>query len=178
MTNQKVAFRYARALFEIGQEKNLTERFIKDLREFSDLLARVPELGQCLLGPLYTTEDQRAVGMAAAKKIDVSEAVEGALLLLIDKRRILCLNDVVEAMELLYDEAAGRVKAKIISAKELRKEDYETIKKSIEKIVHKTVVLTTIVEPEIIGGVIAEVGDKIFDGSVRTQIHKIGETLT
>ncbi|HNR12922.1 MAG TPA: ATP synthase F1 subunit delta, partial [Thermodesulfobacteriota bacterium] len=91
--------------------------------------------------------------------------------------RIQYFADIVEAYEEFTDEIFGYVKARVITAVPLSERDRDEVKQSLEQVTRKNVQLQTIVDPQIIGGVIAEVGDKIFDGSIRSQLHKLGETL-
>jgi F-type H+-transporting ATPase subunit delta len=112
-----------------------------------------------------------------AEKIKLSATVKNFLCLLVDKRRIQYFSAILELYEDLTYEISGYVKAKIITARPLATGDLENIKQSLENITRKKVLVNSVVEPQIIGGVIAEVGDKIFDGSIRNQLQRIGETL-
>ena len=94
-----------------------------------------------------------------------------------DKRRIQYFSAILELYEDLTYQISGYVKARVITARPLPAGDFESIKKSLEDITQKKVLLNSVVEPQIIGGVIAEVGDKIFDGSIRNQLQRMGETL-
>ncbi len=96
---------------------------------------------------------------------------------MVDKRRIQYLHTILELYEDLTYQISGYVQARVITAQPLSGGDFESIKKSLEEITQKKVLLTSVVEPKIIGGVITEVSDKIFDGSIRNQLQRIGETL-
>ena len=178
MINKKIARRYARALIEIGKENDQIEQFKNELNTFFDLVEKFSDLEKSLSNPLYSTEDLKQIVSAITGKINISNTVQNFLFLLIDKRRIQYLADIIELYEDLTDEFFGYVRARIVSATLLSNADCENIKKSLEKITQKKILLKADIEPEIIGGVIAEVGDRVFDGSIRKQLQKIGETLT
>jgi F-type H+-transporting ATPase subunit delta len=177
MLNKKIARRYAQALIEIGKEDNRVEEFKIELENFSDLLKKFPEFQNALLSPLYSAEDLKKTILGVAEKIKLSETIKNFLCLLVDKRRIQYFSAILELYEDLTYQISGYVKARVITARPLSTGDFESIKKSLEDITQKKVLLNSVVEPQIIGGVIAEVGDKIFDGSIRNQLQRIGETL-
>jgi len=177
MLNKKIARRYAQALIEIGKENNRVEEFKAELENFSDLLKKFPGFQNALLSPLYSAEDLKKTILGVAEKINLSETIKNFLCLLVDKRRIQYFSAILELYEDLTYQISGYVKARVITARPLSAGDFESIKKSLEDITQKKVLLNSVVEPQIIGGVIAEVGDKIFDGSIRNQLQRIGETL-
>jgi len=177
MLNKKIARRYAQALIEIGKENNRVEEFKAELENFSDLLKKFPGFQNALLSPLYSAEDLKKTILGVAEKINLSETIKNFLCLLVDKRRIQYFSAILELYEDLTYQISGYVKARVITARPLSTGDFESIKKSLEDITQKKVLLNIVVEPQIIGGVIAEVGDKIFDGSIRNQLQRIGETL-
>ena len=177
MLNKKIARRYAQALIEIGKENNRVEEFKTELKNFADLLKKFPEFQNALLSPLYSAEDLKKIILGVAEKINLSETIKNFLCLLVDKRRIQYFSAILELYEDLTYQISGYVKARVITARPLSTEDFGSIKKSLEDITQKKVLLSGVVEPQIIGGVITEVGDKIFDGSVRNQLQRIGETL-
>jgi len=177
MRNKKLAKRYAKALIDIGQENDQIRKFQDELKAFADLLHSTSELEVLLLSPLYTAEELKKIIAPIAAKLSLSETIQNFLYLLVDKRRIQYFADIVEAYEEFTDEIFGYVKARVTTAVPLSERDRDEVKQSLEQVTRKNVQLQTIVDPQIIGGVIAEVGDKIFDGSIRSQLHKLGETL-
>src|SRR4030042_5804005 len=177
MLNRKIARRYAQALIEIGKENNRVEEFKTELKIFSDLLKKFPEFQNALLSPLYAAEDLKKTILGVAEKINLSKTIQNFLCLLVDKRRIQYFSAILELYEDLTYQISGYVKARVITARPLSMGDFESIKKSLEGITQKKVLLNSVVEPQIIGGVIAEGGDKIFDGSIRNQLQRMGEKL-
>jgi len=178
MLNKKVTIRYTKALFEIGKEKKKIGQYLEELQTFFSLFQNNTELKDFLVSPVYTNQDRCKAVAVVLDKLAISPIVTNFVLLLIEKGRILFLQDIIDCYEELTNEFEGLIKAKVITATELTNDEYQTIQKALEKTTESKVVLTTAVDPTIIGGVIAEVGDKIYDGSVKSQIQKIGETLT
>lgn len=141
------------------------------------MLKKNPEFQNALLSPLYSAEDLKKTILGVAEKIKLSKTIQNFLCLLVDKRRIQYFSLILELYEDLTYQISGYVKARVITARPLSTGDFESIKKSLENITQKKVLLNSVVEPQIIGGVIAEVEDKIFDGSIRNQLQRMGETL-
>lgn len=177
MLNKKLARRYAKALLEIGKEKNQVAQYQKELSAFAEAVARVSELKDCLTSPLYSAEEIKPIIGALTKKLSLSDTVKNFLFLLVDKRRAHYLPDIVESFNDLANDFFGYARASVITAAPLVAMEYDNLKKTLEAVTKKKILLDAKVDPQIIGGVIAEVGDKVFDGSIRTQLQKIGETL-
>lgn len=177
MLNKKLARRYAKALLEIGKEKNQVAQYQKELSTFADAVELVSELRSCLTSPLYSAEEIKPIIGVLAKKLGLSDTVRNFLFLLVDKRRAQYLRDIVESFNDLANDFFGYARATVITAAPLVTTEYDNLKKTLERVTNKKILLDTKVDPQIIGGVIAEVGDKVFDGSIRTQLQKIGETL-
>ncbi len=157
MLNKKIARRYAQALIEIGKENNRVEEFKTELKNFSDLLKKFPEFQNALLSPLYSAEDLKKTILGVAEKINLSKTIQNFLCLLVDKRRIQYFSAILELYEDLTYQISGYVKARVITARPLSIGDFESIKKSLEGITQK-VLLNSVVEPQIIGGVIVRWG--------------------
>jgi F-type H+-transporting ATPase subunit delta len=97
--------------------------------------------------------------------------------LMLEKNRLAIIPDVRNFYEKLLDEMAKISRAKVTSAIPLTEEAVEAIKASLEQTVGQSIVVETEIDPELIGGVVARVGDLVLDGSVRTQLASIKETL-
>ena len=72
----------------------------------------------------------------------------------------------------------GRVRGSVTSAAKLGDAQVEALKKQLEAITQRSVVLDTKVDPSLLGGVVAQVGSHMYDGSLRSQLAELGRTLT
>ena len=75
------------------------------------------------------------------------------------------------------DELSGVVRPTLTSGLPLEDGQVEEIKTSLAAITGRRVVLKVEVDPSLIGGVVTKIGDKVFDGSVKTQLAKIQDIL-
>ena len=93
------------------------------------------------------------------------------------KNRIRYLPDITALYRELADEAAGRARVKLITAHELSKQKLKELTAGLKHLVGKQVIMEAETDPELIGGVVARIGGMVYDGSVKTQLDRLKETL-
>ncbi len=172
-----IARRYAKALIRIGQEDGNYERYGQELISFDEALSLSAELRAVMENPIYAKEQKKALFHALNSKLGLSPMVVNFILLLIDKRRLGYFNEIVRIYGEMADEVAGRGRAKVTSAVDLSPQAVEAIRKRLASITGKEVILTLAVDPRLIGGVVTQIGGVIYDGSIRTQLENLRESL-
>jgi F-type H+-transporting ATPase subunit delta len=172
-----VARRYAKALLEIGVRQQTYDALGRELDRTADTFARSPELKTALENPVFPLEKRRLIVDELARRLALSKVVRNFVMLLLDKGRIGFLPDIARAHRALVDEHAGRVRATITSARPLEQALAARLKAALEKQSGKTVLLETREDAAIVGGVITQLGDLVYDGSVRTQLAELREQL-
>ena len=172
-----IARRYAKALLEIGVKQQTYDALGKELDRVADVFAKSPELKQALENPVFPLEKRRLVLDELARRLALSKVVRNFVMLLLDKARIGSLPDIARAHRTLVDEHANRVRATITSARPLDPALEARLKNALEKQSGKTVILEKKEDPTILGGVITQLGDTVYDGSVRTQLANMREQL-
>ena len=178
MRSTAAARRYARALFALAQESSAIEPVRAELAGIAAQLADTPELRAALFRPLHPVAERRAVLRSVAQRQSLSRNVQNFLLFLIDQRRIIDFDAIVAEYERLADEAAGRLAAEVIAASPLRDDQRERLRRALSARVGSDVELAVKVDRALIGGAIAKVGGLVFDGSLRTQLAQLRDTLT
>jgi F-type H+-transporting ATPase subunit delta len=98
--------------------------------------------------------------------------------LLIDRNRLDLLEEIVSTYEALLDEKLGIVKARVTTALELDANQREQIAARLHTLTGKKVRMETVVDPSLIGGLVAQVGSTIYDGSIRQQLQTFKNGLT
>jgi F-type H+-transporting ATPase subunit delta len=88
-----------------------------------------------------------------------------------------CLPAISSSYSILADELSGVVRPIITSALPLGDAQIAEIKAALEKSTGKTVKMTVKIDSELIGGVVTQIGDKVLDGSVKTQLTRIEDIL-
>jgi F-type H+-transporting ATPase subunit delta len=172
-----ISRRYARALLIIAKEDGQAETYRRELDGFSELLIRETELERAIANPLYDTASRRKVLEKTLEKLNLSTVVTSFLLLLFEKGRIGFLNDINAYYQKLADELKGISRAELVSATELSTESVKKIRESLSKMTGRAVILNTTQDPSLIGGVITKIGDFVLDGSVKTQLSNMKESL-
>lgn len=177
MANEPVARRYAQALFDLGREGDQLDEFGRALGEASELFEGSDELRRLLLNPALKLEERRAVLSAIADRAKWPKLFRNFAMLLLDKDRLRYVSDMDRAFQVLLDDHQGRARAKVTSAVELSDGQLEKLKDRLRAVTGKDVVVTTEVDEELIGGVVARVGSTIYDGSVRTHLQRMREAI-
>jgi F-type H+-transporting ATPase subunit delta len=170
-----LARRYARALLDIGISKNVYEQLGKDMDELAALYAGSRDLTEALTNPVFPMARRRAVLESVIERVSVSPITRNFLLLLLDRERMPYVPAIARELRLMVDERAGRVRAVVTSAKPLSAEHIASIQTALEKASGKKVILEKREDPNLLGGVVAKVGDVVYDGSVRTQLETMRE---
>ena len=172
-----VARRYARALFGIGVDAGKFEALGDELSELASLWNQSDELRQALENPVFRPEEKRAVLKTILPKIAPTPEVQRFVLLLLDRRRIVLLPAIARAYRDLTDAQLGRVRAEVTTAQELAPATLDRVRRSLEQRTGKRVLINSTVDPDLIGGVVARVGDLVLDGSIRTQLADLRARL-
>lgn len=177
MRSSVIARRYAKALILIGKEDGQAEKYRQELQEFVDLLDKEKSLENAICNPLYTSKNRRNVLTAVLEKAQLSRVMGSFLHLLFDKGRITFLRDIKDHYNSFADELKGIVRANLVSATSLSDETFDQIRSALSKMTGKQVLLETKQDPELIGGVITKIGDLVLDGSIKTQLQNMRESL-
>jgi len=170
--------RYAKALVELAVEQQAVDRYGEELATVNAVLDREELLRQLLESPTLAQEKKAAMLTDLAVALDLSAKMRDFLGLVLSKGRIGYLSQIEDTYRRLADELSGVLRARITSAVELDAAQQQAIGASLEKQTGKKVALNVSVDPQLIGGVKAEIGGRLFDGSVRTQLQRIEESLT
>jgi F-type H+-transporting ATPase subunit delta len=177
MIKESIARKYAKALIEIAEEDKKEELYGEELSSFYDYLTENDKIWSLLTSPIDVLAKKRAALEEILSAIKFSEVTANFLRILMDKDRIVIIGEIIDAYKKFFDDSKSLVRANIVSATELTKAEVKEITKALSGVVGKEVVCGITVDPSIIGGVIAYVGDLVFDGSVKTQLEHIRDNL-
>ena len=177
MSASAIARRYAKALVQLGAEAGTVEPFNDELARVSQAFADHPSLTAVLRNPAHGLEAKQKVLGEVMTKLSLSPTIVNFLRLLLDRGRILCLPQIVGSYSALADEISGIVRPVVSSGMPLSDEQIKQIRASLETATGKKVALTVQVDPSLIGGVVTKIGDRVFDGSVKTQLDRIQDIL-
>ena len=177
MKNHTVVIRYARALLEIGKADGQFDQYGRELKQLAESFLAAGDQAKALLSPIYPQGLRQKMLTAILDKAGLSPMVNNFVHLLMDKGRLGELADIAEAYGLLADEEKGVIQATVTSAAPLTDDEVAAIRESLNKFAGRQVHLAATVDPAIIGGLVAKLGDLTVDGSVRTQLNKLSGLL-
>jgi F-type H+-transporting ATPase subunit delta len=172
-----LARRYAKALFSLGKEKNKLESYNEALAAIAALYDEIPEVGDSLTTPLYPLDARQKVMKKIAQSVNADAILTAFLNLLVEKQRAGALPDIAQEMQVMVDKDKNISHGIVVSAIELDSDLQGKIQATLEKITGNKVMLETKVDPSIIGGIIAKVSDLVFDGSIKTQLNGLKESI-
>lgn len=172
-----IARRYAKALFALGVDKGSFEAMGKELEALAALFIESRELRQTLENPVFTPSQKRRIMEAVLPRVAPSPLVRNFALLLVERARIGALPMIARAYQELTDQQLGRVRAVVTSARPLDGSTQTEIQRALERRTGKKVLMTSQVDSTLIGGVVARVGDLVFDGSLRTKLAAVGNRI-
>ena len=178
MTNRTAANRYARALLEVAvkEQANLPE-VGEQLASFVDLFRENPALEKVMLNAAVPAPRKHAAMVELTGRAKVSPILSKLLVLLAGRDRLVLLPDMLDAYRERLLDHQHVVRAEVTTATPLAVDRAQAVERALAQATGRTVRLGTRVDPSIIGGVVARVGDTIYDGSVTTQLQKIKKRL-
>ncbi len=178
MKSGAAARRYARALFQLAKEDQQTTQIGDQLDSLRALFDSSPELREALLTPLYPVRERRQVLRRISEAEGVSGLVTNFYSYLIDQRRLIDFPGIHEEYARLVDEESGLVTAAVVTASPLDEASRDRLRRALCERTGFDVRLELVVDPSLIGGAIAKVGDLVFDGSIRAQLDQLRANLT
>ncbi len=174
---RSVAVRYAKALFGLAEEAGQIAPIGDDLERLVDLADQSTELADVLLRPLHPADQRRAVLRAVAGQLGLSTTFANFCEFLIEQRRSNQLAAIREEYLRLAEAAAGRVRGAVVSATPLSQGQVDALRGALSIRTGRSVELDVSVDPELLGGVVARVGDLVFDGTLRSRLDGLRADL-
>ncbi len=169
------ARRYAQAVFQIAMEKGESDRWQSDLRRIASL-SQDAEFVTLLENPKLRFNDKTR--LLSESLSDISPLALNLVYLLLVKGRLGIAGEIAEEYQRLLDGQRGIEPAEVITAVPLDDEDKLRLAERLSAIVGKKVVIKPEVDPSLIGGIVARVGGKLLDGSVRGRLDALKKGLS
>jgi F-type H+-transporting ATPase subunit delta len=166
---------YARALFDAALEENKLEPVREQLAQFVAAETEVPELRELLRNPQLDPQARKAAlrDLLAGGE----ELLQNFLLVLVDKGRTAQLDEIAREFERLVAQHEGIVSAELTTAIELTDEEANDLLRRIEKSTGRKLEATRKVDPDLIGGIVLQIGSFRLDASVRGRLERLRREL-
>ena len=168
---EEIAQVYSRALFEAAEEQDKLDVVREQVGEFAGAVDENRDLAVFFFSPYFSTEEKKD---GLGKVLDgADDTVRNFLELLIEKHRMPAIHRIRREYEALWEEANRLLPVEVTSAIEL---DEDTVKQIGDKIGERTgrkVQLESKVDPDILGGIVVRVGDRILDASIANRLESL-----
>lgn len=179
MTNNVVARRYAGALFSLGEklgngERNRLGQYLADLAQ---AMTENPALEAVFKSPVISASEKKAIAGAILDKLDADKTIRNFCFLLADKERLGALRDIAESYGSMLDEANGVLRGTVTTAIKLDAERQASLKDALQKKAGREMELSFHVDPDILGGLVVSIGDRVMDASLKAQLGIMRELL-
>jgi F-type H+-transporting ATPase subunit delta len=166
---------YARALFDAALEEKKLEPVREQLAQVVAAEAEVPELRELLRNPQLDPEARKAA--LGDLLVDSEELLRNFLLVLVDKGRTGQLEEIGREFERLVARHEGIIHAELTTAIELSDVEARDLLGRIEESTGRKVEATRKVDPDLIGGIVLQIGSHRLDASVRGRLERLRREL-
>jgi ATP synthase F1 delta subunit len=168
---EEIATVYARSLFEVAQERDVLDDVREQIGQFADALDDSHDLQVYFFSPYFSTEEKKE---GLGKLLDGADAaVENFLELLVEKHRMPAIFRIRRELDHLWADENQLLPVTITSAIELDSSTVDGIAKVIGDQTGRKVELTTIVDADVLGGIVLRVGNSILDASIRNRLDQL-----
>jgi F-type H+-transporting ATPase subunit delta len=171
MRSEKVARKYATALYERAEEQGTLERLSEDFESARNALDAADDLRRILRSPVVKSEDKRAV----LKEIfdGAAEGFVEGIDLLANKERLDVFEALVDAYRELRDRRAGLVEADVATAADIGEDGLDRLKQRLESTLDKRVRMKSTIDEKLIGGFTARIDDTVVDASIAGKLRAL-----
>jgi len=170
------ANRYATALID-SLYPDKVEIGLQQLQSFASLLIQHPDGRRILENPVMSGERRKRLLKEIANSLNLDRRVANFIHILADRNRLRILEEIITEYQRLMDKRLGIIRARVTSARAMDPAQQQDLAHKLQEITGKQVRIETAVDPSLIGGVVAQVGSTIYDGSVRQQLQAFKSRL-
>ena len=172
---EEIAAVYSRSLFEVAQEQGVLDRVHEELGEFADALAESRELQMFFFSPYFSSQEKKdAIGKLVE---DADESFVHFLELLAERHRMPAIFRIRRDFDARWAEENKLLPVSVTSAVEHDDELVEGIGERIEEQTGRRIELSSKVDPEVLGGLVLQVGNMILDASIRNRLEQLRKSV-
>ena len=175
MLKGAIARRYAGAIFDIGMKQNTLDRTLEDVQEIAKLFS-IRKLAYLLREPNIPAErKETAIRQGLASKVLPTSL--NLALLVVQRELVDVMPNIARELNQLVLNHKNEAKAEVTTATQLDKTTQSQVQRALERMTGKKIMLETRVQPNILGGVVARVGDQVIDGSIERRLKVLQQQL-
>jgi F-type H+-transporting ATPase subunit delta len=175
-TKARIARVYAESLLSLAAKNNEQDAVGEELRTVAEVMVKNPRIAVAFANPAISSKDRLAF-LAKAFEHNTSTLFKKFLGVLNAKGRLSNLPAISSAFLAIRDTQAGRVRVIVRAAVPLSGEQEQRLKNTLAQKLNKQPILNVRIEPELLGGLIVQIGDRVYDSSVRTRLNNLRNHL-
>jgi F-type H+-transporting ATPase subunit delta len=172
-----LARRYAGALYRLAQEHKLTTQLRPQVVALGTLLAQVPELLKMIADPRYNAQAIQQAMATLTQAAKLEPILVALLALLARQRRAVLLPAIISAFDQICAKYEGEVLAEISTAAPLSAEQRQALLQQLNKVIGQTVKLSCTQHPDLMGGMILQIGSLRIDASLQGRLASLTRQL-
>ena len=168
---------YSRAFFELAVSNNNFENISKEVTNLQKVLSQDSSILEVISAPIYSDQEQIELVNKIIKNLDLSEMIANTLMLLAQNKRLELLLDILNYFEVILSENSGYKIAEVTVSYELSATEKNNIQKRLEKELDSKVQLSLRIDPQILGGIIIKVDNKMLDASLKKKFIYLNDNV-
>lgn len=168
--------RYALALYEVAEEKGKVQQYLQDLHEICDLIRNNNDFYEVIRHPQISTKKKKRTFINIFKG-HIDEELLSFLLILIEKDRILYLEEKLKEMEKIDLERKNTITGIVKTTVPLKEEEFNTLVKTLEEKYNKHIILRQEIDESILGGIYVRINNDVIDGTVKSKLSELKELM-
>ena len=168
---------YALALYELSKENSEVDKIEDGIKGLHGLLKKSSDFKEMILDPTVEKKDKANVIYSIADQNNFPKNLKSFLGFVASKNRLFYLNQIIESFLNLVSKNKGELKANLISSKKLSLDEQKKIKDELSKDFKSSLNLDYRYDPDLIAGLIIQVGSIMVDTSIKTKLKKIENNM-
>ena len=166
--------RYAKALYELAEEKKLVSKIVKDFQEIKTLLENNDMFVNMIINPAISKADKLSSITAVLKKMKVDQLTIKFCGTLAANGRLNYLKQIQDVFFTLVSKTNGEVQAEVTSSSKLDKDQQKQVETEVSEATGvKKITLSLKVDETLIAGLIVKIGSKMIDSSIKTKLNRL-----
>jgi F-type H+-transporting ATPase subunit delta len=175
---KSASLQYANAFADIAIGQGAPQTSVKQLAEFGAAFTESAELQNFLTSPAVDTKDKHGVIEKIIVRQGAARIIRNFLFVIVDHRRSYMLPEIIAAVEDVVRQRQGIAEAEVSSAVELSETQKTELAKTLTRLTGKKIEPKYSLDPSLVGGAVARVGDTIYDGSLRSRLTEMRTRLS
>ena len=168
---------YALALYALAKENSELSKVEDGMNGLKTLLSESAGFKKMILNPTVAKEEKNKVIIEIIDQYSFCQTLKKFLGFVTTKNRLFFLNQIIDSFLNFVSSSRGELKAKLLSSKELSKAELEKIRSELSKDFQSPIKIDYKHDPDLIGGLIIQVGSVMVDTSIKTKLRQLQKNM-